>query len=155
MCICVCDRFRYGDVFRTHILGKAIIVSTDSDVNKAILQNHGNAFVPCYPKSVSDLLGESSILKMNGPLHKRVHAIIGVFLKSPQFKARITSDIEKSVIQLLSSWKDKNCQVYVQEETRKVWLFHKHTWMLFFCVCVRERVTCRYVGICILYIFQN
>ncbi|GFP93372.1 3-epi-6-deoxocathasterone 23-monooxygenase [Phtheirospermum japonicum] len=60
----------YGDVFRTHILGKAIIVSTDPEVNK--------------------------------------------------FKARITRDIEKSVKHSLSTWTDKSCRVYVQDETKKI-----------------------------------
>lgn len=130
--MCMCD-LRYGDVFRTHILGKAIVVSTDPDVNKMILQNHGNAFIPCYPKSITELLGKSSILQMNGSLHKRVHALIGVFLKSPQFKARITSDIEKVVLLSLSTWTDKNCQVYIQDETKKVCLFmNMHVF-----VCVR------------------
>ncbi|KAL0448391.1 UNVERIFIED_CONTAM: 3-epi-6-deoxocathasterone 23-monooxygenase CYP90C1 [Sesamum latifolium] len=110
----------YGNVFRTHILGKAIIVSTDAEVNRMILQNHGNAFIPCYPKSITELLGKSSILQMNGSLHKRVHALIGVFLKSPQFKARITRDIENVVRLSLSNWMNKSCQVYVQDETKKI-----------------------------------
>ncbi|KAL0378300.1 UNVERIFIED_CONTAM: 3-epi-6-deoxocathasterone 23-monooxygenase CYP90C1 [Sesamum radiatum] len=110
----------YGNVFRTHILGKAIIVSTDAEVNRMILQNHGNTFIPCYPKSITELLGKSSILQMNGSLHKRVHALIGVFLKSPQFKARITRDIENVVRLSLSNWMNKSCQVYVQDETKKI-----------------------------------
>lgn len=111
---------RYGDVFRTHILGKAIIVSTDPSVNKLILQNHGSAFIPSYPKSIIELLGKSSILQTNGALHKKVHALIGVFLKSPQLKARITRDIEKVVLLSLSTWMDKGRQIYVQDETKKV-----------------------------------
>ncbi|KAK4383230.1 3-epi-6-deoxocathasterone 23-monooxygenase CYP90C1 [Sesamum angolense] len=110
----------YGNVFRTHILGKAIVVSTDAEVNRMILQNHGNAFIPCYPKSITELLGKSSILQMNGSLHKRVHALIGVFLKSPQFKARITRDIENVIRVSLSNWMNKSCQVYVQDETKKI-----------------------------------
>ncbi|KAL2236337.1 3-epi-6-deoxocathasterone 23-monooxygenase [Sesamum indicum] len=110
----------YGNVFRTHILGKAIVVSTDAEVNRMILQNHGNAFIPCYPKSITELLGKSSILQMNGSLHKRVHALIGVFLKSPQFKSRITRDIENVVRFSLSNWMNKSCQVYVQDETKKI-----------------------------------
>lgn len=111
---------RYGNVFRTHILGKPIIVSTDPDVNKQVLQNHGNAFVPSYPKSITELFGKSSILQMNGPLHKRVHGLIGGFLKSPQFKTRITRDIEETVRASLSTWMNRSCQVCVQDETKKV-----------------------------------
>lgn len=111
----------YGDVFRTHLLGKAIVVSTDPDVSKLILLNHGNAFIPCYPKSITELLGKSSILQINGTLHKRMHALIGVFLKSAQLKARITRDIEKIVQLSLSSWTDLDkSKVYVQVETKKI-----------------------------------
>lgn len=97
-------------------------MSTDPDVSKVILLNHGNAFIPCYPKSITELLGKSSILQINGTLHKRMHALIGVFLKSAQLKARITRDIEKIVRLSLSSWTDKS-KVYVQVETKKVCLF--------------------------------
>lgn len=114
---------RYGDVFRTHILGKAIVVSTDPDVSKVILQNHGNAFMPCYPKSITELLGKSSILQINGALHKRLHTLIGVFLKSAQLKDRITRDIERIVVLTLSSWMGKTRQLYVQDETKKVCRF--------------------------------
>ncbi|XP_024975123.1 3-epi-6-deoxocathasterone 23-monooxygenase [Cynara cardunculus var. scolymus] len=108
----------YGKVFKTHILGRPIFVSTDPDVNKVVLQNQGNVFVPSYPKSVIELLGESSILQMNGGLQKRLHAIIGGFLRSPQFKARITKDIENSVKLTFSSWMDR--KICLQDETKKI-----------------------------------
>ncbi|KAL6963543.1 cytochrome P450 [Sarracenia purpurea var. burkii] len=110
----------YGSVFKTHILGRPIIVSTDPDVNKVVLQNQGNIFVPYYPKSITELLGKSSILQMNGTLQRRVHALIGSFLRSPQLKARITRDIENSVKFSLSAWKEKQQPIYVQEETKKI-----------------------------------
>ncbi|CAK9157089.1 unnamed protein product [Ilex paraguariensis] len=116
------ENYRYGKVFRTHILGKPIIVSTDPDVNKVVLQNHGSVFIPCYPKSITELLGKSSILQMNGNLQKRVHALIGGFLRFPQLKARITRDIDNSVKLSLSTWKDKDHRpiIYLQEETKKI-----------------------------------
>ncbi|KAK9061180.1 hypothetical protein SSX86_018360 [Deinandra increscens subsp. villosa] len=113
----------YGKVFKTHILGRPIIVSTDPDVNKVVLQNQGNVFIPSYPKSVIELLGESSILQINGGLQKRLHAIVGGFLRSPQFKARITKDIQNSVKLTLSSWMDRENPrqpLYLQDETKKI-----------------------------------
>ncbi|XP_043713448.1 3-epi-6-deoxocathasterone 23-monooxygenase CYP90C1 [Telopea speciosissima] len=109
----------YGKVFKSHILGRPIIVSTDPYVNKAILQNNGSTFVPYYPKSVTELMGKASILQMNGSTHKRVHGLIGSFLKSPQFKSRLTRVIEKSVLLPMENWKNKN-PVYIQEETKKI-----------------------------------
>ncbi|KAM7520134.1 hypothetical protein LguiB_019096 [Lonicera macranthoides] len=111
----------YGKVFKTHILGMPIVVSTDPEVNKAVLQNNGSVFIPCYPKSITELLGKSSILQMNGSLQKRVHALIGSFFRSPQLKARITRDIEISVKHSLLNWNDhKNYPLYLQEETKKI-----------------------------------
>ncbi|XP_077247283.1 cytochrome P450 superfamily protein [Tasmannia lanceolata] len=112
-------RSLYGKVFKSHILGRPIIVSTDVEVNKAVLQNDGRTFIPYYPKSVSLLLGETSILKINGNLQKRVHGLIGGFLKSPQLKARITQEIEECVDATLGNWK-KGQLVYLQDETKKI-----------------------------------
>lgn len=110
----------YGNVFKTHILGTPIIVSTDADVNKVVLQNQGSIFIPAYPKSIRELLGEHSILKMNGNLHRKVHALIGGFLRSPHFKSRITKDIENSVKSTLASWQEATNPVLVQEEIKKI-----------------------------------
>ncbi|KAJ4822996.1 hypothetical protein Tsubulata_000369 [Turnera subulata] len=112
-------RSLYGKVFKTHILGTPIIISTDPGVNKVILQNHGNTFIPAYPKSITELMGEFSILQTNGNLQKRVHALVGGFLRSPQFKARITKDIEDSVKLNLDSWRDMHL-IHVQEEVKKI-----------------------------------
>lgn len=112
---------RYGKVFKSNILGKGIIVSTDAEVNKVVLQNNGDVFIPCYPKSITELFGKNSILQMNGPVHRKLHGLIGSFLKSPQLKARITRDIEGSVRHFLSTWLEKqHCVVYVQDEAKKV-----------------------------------
>ncbi|GMI68174.1 ROTUNDIFOLIA 3 [Hibiscus trionum] len=109
----------YGKVFKTHLLGTPIIVSTDPDVNKVVLQNHGNIFVPAYPKSIRELLGEHSILQMNGIHQKRLHALIGGFLRSPQLKSRITRHIENSVGLAMGSWQDMQL-LHVQDETKKI-----------------------------------
>lgn len=88
-----------------------------------ILQNDGRMFAPYYPKSVAILFGESSILKLNGNLHRRVHGLIGSFFKSHQTKARITKDIEECVLLSIDNWNDGQL-VYIQDETKNVGLFY-------------------------------
>ncbi|KAG5061016.1 hypothetical protein AAZX31_01G157200 [Glycine max] len=109
----------YGNVFKTCILGSNVIVSTDPDVNKVVLQNQANNFVPAYPKSIRELMGEQSILKMNGTMHKKVHTLIAGFLRSPQLKARITRDIEHAVKQCFASWTPHQ-PIYVQDQVKKI-----------------------------------
>ncbi|XP_014520536.1 3-epi-6-deoxocathasterone 23-monooxygenase [Vigna radiata var. radiata] len=109
----------YGNVFKTCILGSNVIISTDPDVNKVVLQNHQGNFVPAYPKSIRELMGEQSILKMNGTMHKKVHTLIAGFLRSPQLKARITRDIEHTVKQCLASWTSHQT-IYVQDQVKRI-----------------------------------
>jgi len=108
-------------VFKTNILGSNVIISTDPEVNKVVLLNQRNIFVPAYPKSIRELMGEHSILQLNGTMHKKLHSLIAVFLKSPQFKAQITRDIEHSIKQCLASWTNKT--IFIQDEVKKVSLF--------------------------------
>ena len=113
---------RYGKVFKTNILGTPIIVSTDTEVNKVVLLNQGNIFIPAYPKSVRELFGKSSILHTNGSPHKRMHALILGFLRSAPLKARVTKVFENSVKLALATWKDNN-PIYVQNESKKVSIY--------------------------------
>ncbi|RYR49369.1 hypothetical protein Ahy_A07g035849 [Arachis hypogaea] len=39
-------RILYGNVFKTSILGSSVIVSTEVEVNKVVLMNQGNMFIP-------------------------------------------------------------------------------------------------------------
>ncbi|KAL0543383.1 hypothetical protein IC582_018479 [Cucumis melo] len=109
----------YGNVFKTNILGTPIIVSTDSEVNKVILQNHGNIFTPAYPKSITELLGTYSILRMKGNVQRRLHTIIGAFLRSPQLKAQITKDIQNTVQLRLANW-NNNSPLHFQTEAKQI-----------------------------------
>ncbi|KAJ0240764.1 3-epi-6-deoxocathasterone 23-monooxygenase CYP90C1 [Hirschfeldia incana] len=109
----------YGKVFKTNIIGTPIIISTDAEVNKVVLQNHGNTFVPAYPKSITELLGENSILSINGPHQKRLHTLIGAFFRSPHLRERITRDIEASVGLTLASWSYLPV-VHVQDEVKRM-----------------------------------
>lgn len=94
-------------------------MSTDPEVSKVVLQNDGRIFVPSYPKSLNELMGKSSILLLNGNMQKKLHGLIGSFLKSPQLKEQITVDIEKYVLDSMRSWEDGQV-VYIQDETKKV-----------------------------------
>ncbi|KAE7999122.1 hypothetical protein FH972_003593 [Carpinus fangiana] len=109
----------YGKVFKSHIFGSPTIVSTDAEVSKFVLQSDAKTFVPSYPKSLTELMGKSSILLINGSLQKRIHGLIGAFFKSPHLKAQITRDMHKYVQESLANWKD-DTPIYIQDETKNL-----------------------------------
>ncbi|KAH7565464.1 hypothetical protein JRO89_XS09G0212200 [Xanthoceras sorbifolium] len=111
------NKSRYGKVFKSHIFGTPSIVSTDAEVSKIVLQSDAKAFVPFYPKSLTELMGKSSILLINGSLQRRIHGLIGAFFKSSHLKAQITRDMQKYVQKSMESWRDDQ-PIYIQDETK-------------------------------------
>ncbi|XP_074289077.1 3-epi-6-deoxocathasterone 23-monooxygenase CYP90D1-like [Silene latifolia] len=112
----------YGKVFKSHIFGKPTIISTDAEVNKFILQSDAKVFVPSYPKSLTELMGKSSILLINGSLQRRIHGLIGSFFKSPHLKARVTKDMQSYVLQAMDRWDDGNnvSPIFIQDEAKHI-----------------------------------
>ncbi|OWM72560.1 3-epi-6-deoxocathasterone 23-monooxygenase CYP90D1 [Punica granatum] len=109
----------YGKVFKSHLFGTPTIVSTDAEVSRFILQSDAKTFVPSYPKSLTELMGKSSILLINGSLHRRIHGLIGAFFKSPLLKAQITKDMERFVGESMRSWTDGR-PIYIQDEAKNI-----------------------------------
>ncbi|XP_022148255.1 3-epi-6-deoxocathasterone 23-monooxygenase-like [Momordica charantia] len=118
------DRRRcwYGKVFKSHIFGSPTIVSTDGEVSRFILQSDARTFVPCYPKSLTELMGKSSILLINGSLHRRIHGLIGAFFKSSHLKAQLTKHMHKYLQNSISIW-TTTCQhnpIHIQDEAKSI-----------------------------------
>ncbi|KAJ0531334.1 putative 3-epi-6-deoxocathasterone 23-monooxygenase [Helianthus annuus] len=109
----------YGKVFKSHLFGSPTIVSTDAEVSRIVLQSDANSFVPSYPKSLTELMGECSILRINGSLHRRIHGLIGSFFKSPYLKAQVTCDMRKLVMQSMAAWEEDR-PIYIQDETKHI-----------------------------------
>ena len=113
---------RYGKVFRSNVLGRPIIMSTDPEVNKIVLQDDGRTFVPSYPRTVVEVMGETSILSMTGDEHKKYHGFVAKFLKAVPLMERVAKEIEQSMELASRRWKDKP-QIYFQDEINQVNIF--------------------------------
>jgi steroid 3-oxidase len=91
-------------VFKSHLWGSPAVVSSDPEVSRAVLQADASAFVPWYPRSLMELMGQSSILVLGGGLQRRVHGLAGAFFKSPQLKAQVTLDMQRRVGRAMDMW---------------------------------------------------
>ncbi|OEL28816.1 Cytochrome P450 90D2 [Dichanthelium oligosanthes] len=92
-------------VFRSHLFGSATVVTSDAEVSRFVLQSDARAFVPWYPRSLTELMGKSSILLINGSLQRRVHGLVGAFFKSPQLKAQVTADMQRRLAPAFAAWR--------------------------------------------------
>ncbi|KAJ6805040.1 cytochrome P450 90D2 [Iris pallida] len=112
-------RLMYGKVFKSHLFGCPTVVSTDAEFSRLVLQSDARAFVPWYPKSLTELMGKSSILLINGSLQKRFHGLIGAFFRSPHLKSQITTDMEAYVQQSMGGWQDGQL-IRIQDQAKHI-----------------------------------
>ncbi|XP_039810733.1 cytochrome P450 90D2-like isoform X1 [Panicum virgatum] len=98
-------RLHGSAVFRSHLFGSATVVTSDAEVSRFVLQSDARAFVPWYPRSLTELMGKSSILLINGSLQRRVHGLVGAFFKSPQLKAQVTAGMQRRLAPALAAWR--------------------------------------------------
>ncbi|THG15350.1 hypothetical protein TEA_007240 [Camellia sinensis var. sinensis] len=92
-------------------------VAAYAEVSRFVLQSDGSVFVPSYPKSLTELMGKSSILLINGSLQRRIHGLIGSFFKSSYLKAQITGEMQKYVHESMGGWREDR-PIYIQDEAK-------------------------------------
>ncbi|KAG2595085.1 cytochrome P450 90D2-like isoform X2 [Panicum virgatum] len=109
-------------VFRSHLFGSAAVVTSDAEVSRAVLQSDARAFVPWYPRSLTELMGKSSILLINGSLQRRVHGLVGAFFKSPQLKAQVTAGMQRRLAPALAAWRAQGpgARVRIQDQAKAI-----------------------------------
>ncbi|TVU21381.1 hypothetical protein EJB05_31011 [Eragrostis curvula] len=111
-----------GAVFVSHLFGSATVVTSDAEVSRAVLQSDARSFVPWYPRSLTELMGESSILLINGALQRRVHGLVGAFFKSPRLKAQVTADMQRLLAPALAEWRERGpgARLRIQDHAKTI-----------------------------------
>ncbi|KAG0494763.1 hypothetical protein HPP92_005757 [Vanilla planifolia] len=113
-------RSRYGNLFKTHILGCPTVVCMDPELNRYILLNEGKGLVPGYPQSMLDILGRWNIAAVTGPAHKALRSSLLGLISPTSIRGHLLSKINDHISSFLSGW---NGQVVdIQERTKKMWL---------------------------------
>ncbi|XP_024383790.1 cholesterol 22-hydroxylase CYP90B27 [Physcomitrium patens] len=109
-------RQKYGEMFKSKLMGAFCIVTTKSDTIKWVLAHEGKQFVTGYPKSFRKVLGEYTALSLHGEQWKSTRRFLVNSLRVELLKERIPM-IEQTVLENLNSWAIKGC-VSIREETK-------------------------------------
>ncbi|XP_021714305.1 abscisic acid 8'-hydroxylase 4-like [Chenopodium quinoa] len=108
---------RYGDIFKTHILGCPCIMLASPEAVKFVLMTKANLFKPTYPKSKEKLIGSMAIFFQQGTYHAQIRKLVQASLSLDSIKSRI-SKIEAIAKSTLDSWADDRV-VHVFHELKK------------------------------------
>ncbi|XP_010939208.1 cytochrome P450 85A1-like [Elaeis guineensis] len=113
------QRARYGNLFKTHILGSPTVVCMDPELNRYILMNEGKGLVPGYPQSMQDLMGKWNISAVHGSLHKSMRRAMLRLIGPNMIKDQLISEIDEFLRSYLSNWSGK--VIDIQEKTKELW----------------------------------
>ncbi|KAH9613403.1 hypothetical protein KSS87_015210, partial [Heliosperma pusillum] len=109
---------RYGDVFKSHILGCPCIMLASPEAIKFVLMTKANLFKPTYPKSKERLIGKSAIFFQQGGHHVQIRKLVQASLSLDAIKP-LVSDIQAIAKSTLDSW--AHCrQIHTFHELKKV-----------------------------------
>lgn len=98
---------RYGNIFKTHILGYPCVMLASPEAARFVLVTNAHLFKPTYPKSKEKLIGHSALFFHQGNYHSQLRKLTQSSL-SPEALRKIVHDIEALVISSLESWSQNN-----------------------------------------------
>ncbi|CAI9101940.1 OLC1v1000109C1 [Oldenlandia corymbosa var. corymbosa] len=88
---------RYGDVFKTNILGCPCIMLASPEAARFVLVTHSHLFKPTYPKSKEIMIGPWALFFHEGRYHTNLRKLVHSSL-SPDVLRKLVPDIEAVVI---------------------------------------------------------
>ncbi|KAK6913385.1 Cytochrome P450 [Dillenia turbinata] len=112
------QRLRYGNFFKSHILGCPTIVSMEPELNRYILLNESKGLVPGYPQSMLDILGRCNIAAVHGSTHKYMRGALLALIHPTMIKDQLLPKIDEFMRSHLSNWDNK--VIDIQEKTKQM-----------------------------------
>ncbi|KAJ8430004.1 hypothetical protein Cgig2_008443 [Carnegiea gigantea] len=94
---------RYGDIFKTHILGCPCIMVASPEAVKFVLRTKASLFKPTYPKCKERLIGSMAIFFQEGTYHTQIRKLVQAALSLEAIKP-LVPNIEAMAKSTLDSW---------------------------------------------------
>ncbi|KAI5055049.1 hypothetical protein GOP47_0030194 [Adiantum capillus-veneris] len=105
---------RYGNLFKTHLFGEPVVVSTSASINTMVLQKEGLLFQSAFPAKFMSLIGKRSLMEAPGRLHTRIRGLV-TRIVGPLSLPQCVHEIEDIVVKRLASW-DHSSIIYMNKE---------------------------------------
>ncbi|XP_077211794.1 cytochrome P450 85A-like [Tasmannia lanceolata] len=112
------QRTRYGNLFKSHILGCPTVVSMDPELNRYILMNEGKGLFPGYPQSMLDILGKYNIAAVHGSHHKTLRGALLSLTNPTMIKDQLLPKIDEFMRSHLSNWSARI--INIQDKTKEM-----------------------------------
>ncbi|KAL9406406.1 hypothetical protein Peur_003378 [Populus x canadensis] len=94
---------RYGPIFRTNLVGRPVVVSTDPDLNYFIFQQEGKLFQSWYPDTFTEIFGRQNVGSLHGFMYKYLKNMV-LNLFGPESLRKMLPEVEQTASNRLQLW---------------------------------------------------
>lgn len=110
--------FRYGPIFKTNLVGRPVVVSTDPDLNYFIFQQEGHLFQSWYPDTFTEIFGKQNVGSLHGFMYKYLKNMV-LNLFGPESLKKMLPEVEQAATRRLQQWSNQD-SVELKEATATV-----------------------------------
>ncbi|XVF05484.1 hypothetical protein REPUB_Repub05bG0176300 [Reevesia pubescens] len=107
---------RYGDIFKTHILGCPCVMISSPEAARIILVTQAHLFKPTYPPSKEKMIGPEAIFFHQGAYHSKLKKLVQASFLPSAIRGSV-SEIEQIVLKFLPTW--ENTTINTLQEMKK------------------------------------
>ncbi|KAL6846460.1 hypothetical protein ACP4OV_023908 [Aristida adscensionis] len=94
---------RYGEIFKTHILGCPCVMLASPEAARFVLVTQAHLFKPTYPRSKERMIGPAALFFHQGDYHLRLRRLVQGALGPDALRA-LVPDVEAAALSTLASW---------------------------------------------------
>ncbi|XP_012066993.1 abscisic acid 8'-hydroxylase 2 isoform X2 [Jatropha curcas] len=107
---------RYGDIFKTHILGCPCVMISSPEAARIVLVTKAHLFKPTYPTSKEKMIGPEALFFHQGAYHSRLKKLVQASFLPSAIRGSV-SEIEQIVLAFLPTW--KNATINTLQEMKR------------------------------------
>ncbi|XWS48966.1 hypothetical protein CRYUN_Cryun13aG0122800 [Craigia yunnanensis] len=94
---------RYGPIFKTSLVGRPVIVSTDPDLNHLVFLQEGQLFQSWYPDTFTEIFGRQNVGSLHGFMYKYLKNLV-LNLFGPESLKKMLPEVERTACRRLQRW---------------------------------------------------
>ncbi|KAK1304876.1 Cytochrome P450 87A3 [Acorus calamus] len=98
---------RYGPLFKTSLVGRPVVVSTDPEFNHYIFQQEGKLFQSWYPDTFTEIFGRENVGSLHGFIYKYLKSLVLRLVGPESLKEKLLCEMEEKAWRCLESWSNQ------------------------------------------------
>jgi len=112
------DMCRYGPIFKTNLVGRPVIVSTDADLSYFVFNQEGRCFQSWYPDTFTHIFGKKNVGSLHGFMYKYLKNMVLTLFGHDGLK-KMLPQVEMTANKRLELWSNQD-SVELKDATASV-----------------------------------